>query len=540
MIGVHGVRRAACVLFAAGLCLGGALAAADGPAVTVKELDGKLRVEIGGQLFTEYILKGFAKPILYPVLGPGGVSMTRDYPMSKVAGEASDHVHQKSMWFTHGDVNGVDFWAEGKDKGTIVNEKVLEVTQGGAAAAVATANKWVKPDGAVVCTDTTRLAFTTVPGGRAIDFEITLHASNGDVVLGDTKEGTMGIRTHSNLCLKNNPGVTTANGRAVNSEGVRGADVWGKRARWVDYWGEIDGKTVGIAIFDNPRNPRHPTWWHARDYGLIAVNPFGIHDFEKKPARTGDLKIPAGESRTFSYRFVFHEGDTDAARIGALYDAYASAGAEAPEGWKLVYSQMFDTEDALKDFEFTDASKWTFASRDGNGCLETLGTGKYQPKVRSPGIIALLSKCMFEDFVLEADLLQTGREYGHRDMCIFFGFTEPAKFYYAHMATQTDANAHNIFIVDEKPRTKISTKTTEGVTWGSQVWHRVRLERTCAGGAIKVFFDDMTAPIMLASDTTFGAGCVGFGSFDDAGQVDNIKIWAPKVIEKPSSFFEKK
>ena len=115
MIGVHGVRKATCVLLAAGLCLGGALAAADGPAVTVKELDGKLRVEIGGQLFTEYILKGFAKPILYPVMGPGGVPMTRNYPMSKVAGEASDHVHQKSMWFTHGDVNGVDFWAEGKD-----------------------------------------------------------------------------------------------------------------------------------------------------------------------------------------------------------------------------------------------------------------------------------------------------------------------------------------------------------------------------------------------------------------------------------------
>jgi hypothetical protein len=308
-----------CVSFAA------AGAEAAGPKVTIKELEGKLRVEVDGQLFTELVLKAYAKPILYPIIGPHGIGMTRNYPMQKVAGEAEDHVHQKSLWFTHGDVNGVDFWAEGKDKGTIVNDKILEVTQGGATASVKTANKWVKPDGTVVCTDTTRIGFSAAPGGRVIDFEITLHASQGALVFGDTKEGTMGIRTHSNLCLVNNPkeGVTTANGQAVNSEGVKGAAVWGKRALWVDYWAQIEGKTVGIAIFDSPANPRHPTWWHARDYGLIAVNPFGIHDFEGKPAKTGDFKIPAGESRTFSYRFVFHEGDAAGAKIAELYAQYA-------------------------------------------------------------------------------------------------------------------------------------------------------------------------------------------------------------------------
>ncbi len=321
----------AIVLCASCAAVGGEAAS---PRVTIKELEGKLRFEIDGQLFTEYILKGFAKPILYPIVGPYGIGMTRNYPLQEgVAGEAKDHVHQKSMWFTHGDVNGVDFWAEGKDKGKIVNDKVLEVMQGGATASVKTANKWMKPDGAVVCTDTTKIGVSTVPGGRVIDFEITIHASQGALVFGDTKEGTMGIRTHSNLCLANNPkeGVTTANGQSVNSEGVKGAAVWGKRARWVDYWAQIDGKTVGIAIFDSPANPRHPTWWHARDYGLVAVNPFGIHDFENKPAKTGDFAIPAGESRTFSYRFVFHEGDVNAAKISELYAQYAASAPKAAE-----------------------------------------------------------------------------------------------------------------------------------------------------------------------------------------------------------------
>jgi hypothetical protein len=329
--GVVAVSACGLVLCASCVAVG---AEAAGPKVTVKALEGKLRVEVDGQLFTECILKGYAKPILYPVIGPHGIGMTRNYPMVEgVAGEAKDHIHQKSLWFTHGDVNGVDFWAEGKDKGTIVNEKVLEVVQGGRTASVATANKWVKPDGAVVCTDTTRLGFTAAAGFRAIDFAITIHASHGALVFGDTKEGTMGIRTHSNLCLANNPkeGVTTANGQAVNSEGVKGAAVWGKRARWVDYWAQIEGKTVGIAIFDNPGNPRYPTYWHARDYGLIAVNPFGIHDFEGKPAKTGDFAIPAGESRTFSYRFVFHEGDVAAAKIADLYAQYAAGAPKAAE-----------------------------------------------------------------------------------------------------------------------------------------------------------------------------------------------------------------
>ena len=77
----------------------------------------------------------------------------------------------------------------------------------------------------------------------------------------------------------------------------------------------IDGKTIGMAIFDHPSNPRHPTWWHARYYGLVAANPFGIHDFEKQPDGTGDLTIPAGKSVTFRYRFLFHEGDYKAADI---------------------------------------------------------------------------------------------------------------------------------------------------------------------------------------------------------------------------------
>ena len=109
------------------------------------------------------------------------------------------------------------------------------------------------------------------------------------------------------------------------STGARDGETWGKRAAWCDYFGPVEGKTVGIAIFDHPQNPQHPTWWHVRDYGLFAANPFGVHDFEKKPAGSGNLTIPAGQSVTFRYRVLLHEGDDRQAEIARRYQEYAGA-----------------------------------------------------------------------------------------------------------------------------------------------------------------------------------------------------------------------
>ena len=80
--------------------------------VSIEKQDGVVVVNVGGKLFTKYDFKSYKRPIFFPVLGPGQVSMTRCYPMQKVPGEASDHPHHKSIWFAHGVVDGVDFWKE--------------------------------------------------------------------------------------------------------------------------------------------------------------------------------------------------------------------------------------------------------------------------------------------------------------------------------------------------------------------------------------------------------------------------------------------
>jgi len=213
--------------------------------------------------------------------------------------------------------------------------------------------------------------------------------------------------------------------------------------------------------------------------------------------------------------------------------------ADLPVGYRLLYEQKFDGAAALKDFVMTDAAAWKHTTDDKSSALELIQQSKYEPAVRSPVNIALIADKVFTDFVLEADLIQTGKEYGHRDMCLFFGFQNPTNFYYTHIATAADDHAHNVFLVKNAPRIKIAKETTQGVNWGLDVWHKVRLERKAAEGTIKVYFDDLKKPIMLAEDKTFGAGYIGFGSFDDTGKVDNIRVWGPSVETKRTEFFKR-
>lgn len=301
--------------------------AADG--VRITEQADKLRIEINGQLFTEYIFKGAPHVYFYPVLGPGGLAMTRNWPMKEVEGEEHDHKHHRSLWYSHGAVNGVDFWSEDQKAGKILHEKFLEIKSGEDSGVVRSQNKWVGPDGKTVLRDERVFRVYARPANeRLFDFEITLKApTDREIVLGDTKEGSMAIRVAESIRViapkdKGEKKAKDGAGHIVQSTGVRDGDTWGKPAEWCDYYGPIEGKTAGIAIFDHPGNPRHPTTWHVRDYGLFAANPFGLHEFDKKPPGTGNLVIEAGKSVTFKYRFYLHEGDEKMGKVAERYKEY--------------------------------------------------------------------------------------------------------------------------------------------------------------------------------------------------------------------------
>lgn len=320
-----------------------AVRAASANQVKLTRADDRVRVEIGGQLFTEYIFKGAPKPYFYPVLATDGTEMMRHFPMKKdVPGDVMDHPHHRSLWFTHGNVNGVDFWAESNltRSGQIFNESVEHSVKGGVGE-IKSRNKWVAPDGTVHLTDETTVRIRGTADARILDYEVMLKApKDKPVVFGDTKEGSMAIRLplwmtppHSySDTSKDDKGATKkrkvaheGKGVIVNAEGIKNDETWGKRSTWVDYHAPKDGKIYGVAMFDHPKNPRHPTWWHVRSYALFAANPFGKHDFEKlSDPKAGDLTIPAGGSTTFRWRFYFHTGDEKTAKIAERYKEYAA------------------------------------------------------------------------------------------------------------------------------------------------------------------------------------------------------------------------
>ena len=287
--------------------------------IALERVESGVEVRAGGELFTtfRFVEEGGKKPSLYPLLAPGGIKVTRDFPFEKGEGEEYDHPHHRSLWFAHGDVNGHSFWHGVKTRIVLEGEPKLELGEG--SATVETTFRWVGGDGEAVATEERETTFRAEAERRFVDFAITVKPLDEPLVFGDTKEGTFGLRLAPELRV----GGKVAKGSALNSVGVRDRDCWGKRARWITYWGPIDGKEVGVAILDHPTNHAHPTWWHARDYGLVAANPFGVHDFEKKPAHTGDLTVPVGKERTFRYRVVLYRGVAEAKAIEAAWKAWS-------------------------------------------------------------------------------------------------------------------------------------------------------------------------------------------------------------------------
>lgn len=185
--------------------------------------------------------------------------------------------------------------------------------------------------------------------------------------------------------------------------------------------------------------------------------------------------------------------------------------------------------EAKAKWTFTDPDAWRLkVDEEGGLVLEQHKASEYEPKVRSPFNIALIDGLDVSDFVLDLKVHSTTRDYGHRDLCFFFGHQDPSHFYYVHLGKKADEHAHSIFLVNDEPRVSIAKERTDGTPWTDE-WHHVRIVRKVEPGTIAVFFDDMETPIMTTTDTTFTHGGIGVGSFDDTGEFADIRIWGRKV-----------
>lgn len=316
-----------------GLC--GATTFAQNLPVTFKNTQTSVDVSIGGKPFTSYFFPGqdvLKKAVLFPLISAKGTTITRGYPMAPRAGERVDHPHHVGMWLNYEDVNGFDYWnnstniiasLQNHKMGTIVHTSIVK--QEAKSGTLVVSADWIDNDGKgqKVLQEKTTYVFSGTADSRTVDRITTLTALADQVLFKDVKDGMFAIRVARQLEIPSNkPDVFTdahgietkvpvmdnsgVNGDYWSSEGVKGEAVWSKRAKWMNLHGEMDNHSISVTIFDHPSNVSYPSYWHARGYGLFAVNPLGAKVFSNGKEER-NLTLKKGESVTFRYRTLISD-----------------------------------------------------------------------------------------------------------------------------------------------------------------------------------------------------------------------------------------
>jgi hypothetical protein len=286
-----------------------------------------------GKLMTAYCYyDSIRKPFLFPLNTVDGITVTRGYPINPRSGERTDHPHHTGMWMNYESVNGLDFWnnstAIAVEKrnlyGTIRHDQILDKKAEKNNGSLTVTADWLHPDGHVLLKEKTIYVFTVKGNEFFIERSSTLTATNEKVVFKDIKDGFFAIRVARELEMPsqqkdifldaqgnqttvaslNNEGVT---GMYYNSEGIKGDSVWSSKGRWAMLSGQKEGKEITIGIFDHPSNIGYPAYWHARGYGLFAINPLGRKIFSNGKEEL-NFSLKPGAAVTFRYKVLIASG----------------------------------------------------------------------------------------------------------------------------------------------------------------------------------------------------------------------------------------
>ncbi|HQX40663.1 MAG TPA: PmoA family protein, partial [Niabella sp.] len=261
------------------------------------------------------------------------------------ADERTDHPHHIGIWLNYESVNGIDFWnnstAIAPEKrnlyGSIRHQKVIRKKAKGNAAEFIASAGWFNHQSKQFLKELTRFNFKIENDLFIIDRTTTLTALKEPVVFKDIKDGFFAIRVARELEMPSNkedefidahgnktrivPSGNIATGMYYNSNGLKGESVWSSQARWAVLKGLKDGKSISIALFDHPQNIGYPTYWHARGYGLFALNPLGRKIFSNGK-ETLNFSLKPGQSVTLKYRVVIASIDLSKNTIDALADSF--------------------------------------------------------------------------------------------------------------------------------------------------------------------------------------------------------------------------
>ena len=307
---------------------------------TTSTMNGKVDVMVRGSLFTSYRYGlDWQRPFMHPVMGPYEDSITRSFPMEEVPGETRDHPPQLGLYTAHGSYhrastgNAESFnqldgtWGWGDGTGSIIHREFSVLENGPVFGHMIAHNEWVSHDNEFnnfsatndgILSETREIKFYNTKGSYLADYTTTFKPIGGDVLWGDSKYvGMVSIRMATSMDVANG-------GRLENSfGGINEQECHGKKANWCDYSGPVNDKWVGIALMEHNKSFRHPAYWFARDYGLLASNPFGVNFFEGEG--NGSYVLKSDDSITFRYRIYVHAGNAVEANVVEKYNNYVNA-----------------------------------------------------------------------------------------------------------------------------------------------------------------------------------------------------------------------
>jgi len=259
------------------------------------------------------------KPYFHPVCLIDGTELTWHRP--------PDHPWHYGLWFSWKYINGLNYWEEDRKTGLSEGRTEIKTLQVNPhddfSAQIAMQLSYHPPGQPAVLSESCNISINK-PGedGRySIDWFSRFTAGAEDVLLDRTpipgEKGGQSWGGYAGLSVRLAKNVT--DWYLIDSEGRKDLRAHGKKARWLNFGGRADGdKDFGIAIFDHPDNPRHPS------PGFVIMDPkvpFGY--FSPALLFNKPYTLPAGKSFSLKYRIMISSGRAQKSLLNAEWESFA-------------------------------------------------------------------------------------------------------------------------------------------------------------------------------------------------------------------------
>lgn len=279
-------------------------------AVNIENDGTSLKIRCGDNEIATYFYRHnkVLRPFFAHVKVPSGTQVTRNFPPAPQDRQDHPDMHP-GLWMGFGDISSEDFW---RNKGRVVHEGLtINATGNDGRGSFSQRKSYQRADGSIVCSEQFQCTIHTLKEGYLLLWDATFSApSGGSFYFGDQEEMGLGIRVAHGITEMNN-------GQITDSEGRHGAaNIWSQPSAWCDYSGQLGEEPLGITILCHPENFRE-SWMHARNYGLIAANPFGRKAMNKGAASR--IVVKDGQPLRLRYGILLHGATPDLDRIHQQY-----------------------------------------------------------------------------------------------------------------------------------------------------------------------------------------------------------------------------